>query len=113
MRMSDVINSSQLRCIYVCPSNIGHAVGSAECTHWVSAALYFAFRYLTWQNRAVLASFLLNEELGHLGRLGCTLCLIGSLVIVLHAPEDKVVETVDEILDYALRPGAWCRRASS
>jgi len=57
-------------------------------------------------NRAVLASFLLNEELGHLGRLGCTICLIGSLIIVLHAPEDKMVETVDQILDYALRPGA-------
>ncbi|KAG6857047.1 hypothetical protein H0H87_010401 [Tephrocybe sp. NHM501043] len=54
---------------------------------------------------AVLASFLLNEELGHLGRLGCTLCLIGSLIIVLHAPEDKDVQTVDEYLSYALRPG--------
>ncbi|KAG5651199.1 hypothetical protein H0H81_009530 [Sphagnurus paluster] len=54
---------------------------------------------------AVLASFLLNEELGHLGRLGCTLCLIGSLIIVLHAPEDKDVQTVEEYLTYALRPG--------
>lgn len=54
---------------------------------------------------AILASFLLGEELGHLGRLGCTLCLIGSLIIVLHAPEDKPVETVDEILHYAIQPG--------
>ncbi|KAK2465575.1 hypothetical protein APHAL10511_002467 [Amanita phalloides] len=54
---------------------------------------------------AVLASFLLHEELGHLGRLGCALCLIGSLIIVLHAPEDKPVETVDEILNYAIQPG--------
>ncbi|KAF8632159.1 hypothetical protein AX17_004900 [Amanita inopinata Kibby_2008] len=54
---------------------------------------------------AVLASFLLNEELGHLGRLGCALCLTGSLIIVLHAPEDKPVETVDEILNYAIQPG--------
>jgi hypothetical protein len=54
---------------------------------------------------AVLASFLLNEELGHLGRLGCGLCLVGSLIIVLHAPEDKVVTTVDEILYYARQPG--------
>ncbi|GLB39141.1 putative DUF803-domain-containing protein [Lyophyllum shimeji] len=54
---------------------------------------------------AVLASFLLHEELGHLGRLGCTLCLIGSLIIVLHAPEDKEVETVEQYLSYALRPG--------
>ncbi|KAK0437218.1 magnesium transporter NIPA-domain-containing protein [Armillaria borealis] len=54
---------------------------------------------------AVLASFLLGERLGHLGRLGCTLSLIGSLIIVLHAPEDKAVETVDEILGYAVQPG--------
>ncbi|KAI0938501.1 hypothetical protein AcV5_000172 [Taiwanofungus camphoratus] len=54
---------------------------------------------------AILASFLLNEELGHLGRVGCTLCLLGSLIIVLHAPEDKDIQTVDEILHYALQPG--------
>ncbi|KIJ63045.1 hypothetical protein HYDPIDRAFT_176134 [Hydnomerulius pinastri MD-312] len=54
---------------------------------------------------AVLASFLLGEELGHLGRTGCALCLIGSLIIVLHAPADKDVQTVDEILNYALQPG--------
>ncbi|KAF8648914.1 hypothetical protein AX16_006136 [Volvariella volvacea WC 439] len=54
---------------------------------------------------AVLASFLLNEELGHLGRVGCALCLLGSLIIIFHAPEDKPVETVDEILHYAIQPG--------
>lgn len=59
-------------------------------------------------NRAILASFLLNEELGHIGRVGCTLCLLGSLIIVLHAPEDKDVQTVDEILHYAVQPGK-CR----
>ncbi|KAL5498586.1 hypothetical protein ACEPAH_1940 [Sanghuangporus vaninii] len=54
---------------------------------------------------AVLASFLLKEELGHLGRVGCALCLIGSLIIVLQAPPDKEVQTVDEILHYAVQPG--------
>ncbi|ESK86089.1 duf803 domain membrane protein [Moniliophthora roreri MCA 2997] len=53
---------------------------------------------------AILASFLLNETLGHLGRLGCTLSLIGSLIIVLHAPEDKSIGTVEEILRYAMEP---------
>ena len=56
-------------------------------------------------NSAVLASFLLKEELGHIGRVGCTLCLLGSLIIVLHAPEDKEIVTVDEILHFALQPG--------
>ncbi|KAI0065287.1 DUF803-domain-containing protein [Artomyces pyxidatus] len=54
---------------------------------------------------AVLASYILKEELGHLGRLGCTLCVIGSLIIVLHAPADKDIQTVDDILRFAKQPG--------
>ncbi|ORY86259.1 magnesium transporter NIPA-domain-containing protein [Protomyces lactucae-debilis] len=54
---------------------------------------------------AVLASIFLKEQLGVLGKLGCALCLLGSVIIVLHAPADKEVETVDEILDYAMQPG--------
>lgn len=53
---------------------------------------------------AILASFFLKEELGVLGKLGCAICLIGSLIIILHAPPDKEVTTVDEILSYAERP---------
>ncbi|KAL8279752.1 hypothetical protein RQP46_007847 [Phenoliferia psychrophenolica] len=54
---------------------------------------------------AVLASFFLNEKLGRLGISGCSLCLVGSVIIILHAPEDREVTTVDEILGYALQPG--------
>lgn len=50
---------------------------------------------------AILASFLLDEKLGRLGVCGCASCIIGSVIIVLHAPSDKEVETVDEILAYA------------
>ncbi|ANB15347.1 hypothetical protein AWJ20_2974 [Sugiyamaella lignohabitans] len=54
---------------------------------------------------AVLAAIFLKEELGILGKLGCAICLIGSLIIVLHAPPDKDIQTVDEILNYAVQPG--------
>ncbi|PWN43585.1 DUF803-domain-containing protein [Ceraceosorus guamensis] len=54
---------------------------------------------------AVLASFILKEELGSLGRVGCTLCLVGTVIIVVNAPEDKEIQTVDEILNYAIQPG--------
>lgn len=54
---------------------------------------------------AVLAAVFLKEELGTLGKMGCGICLIGSLIIVLHAPPDKDIQTVDEILNYALQPG--------
>jgi hypothetical protein len=47
----------------------------------------------------------LKEELGILGKMGCAICLIGSVIIVLHAPPDKDIQTVDEILNYALQPG--------
>ncbi|KAI9226212.1 MAG: magnesium transporter [Piptocephalis tieghemiana] len=53
---------------------------------------------------ATLASWLLQERLGNVGKAGCALCLIGSVMIVLHAPEDKEITSVDEILYYALQP---------
>lgn len=55
--------------------------------------------------RATLAALILKEELGVLGKLGCAICLIGSVIIILHAPPDKEVKTVDEILQYAVQPG--------
>ena len=54
---------------------------------------------------AVLGSYFLNEQLGLLGKIGCAICLIGSVIIVLHAPPDREVESVDEILELALKPG--------
>ena len=54
---------------------------------------------------AVLGAYFLKEDLGTLGKLGCAMCLIGSVIIVLHAPPDKEITTVDEILQYAIHPG--------
>lgn len=51
---------------------------------------------------AVLASIFLNERLGFDGKVGCVLCVLGSVVIILHAPEDPKVETIDEFLSYAI-----------
>lgn len=54
---------------------------------------------------AVLGSYVLHEELGTLGKLGSAICLIGAVIIVLHAPPDEEIETIDQILDYAIQPG--------
>lgn len=54
---------------------------------------------------AVLGSYFLGEELGKLGRLGSAICLIGAVIIVLHAPPDEDIKTIETILSYALRPG--------
>lgn len=54
---------------------------------------------------AVLGSYFLKEELGVLGKLGCAICLLGAIIIVLHAPPDEDIQTIDEILHYAIQPG--------
>ncbi|KAK1769109.1 hypothetical protein QBC33DRAFT_342392 [Phialemonium atrogriseum] len=54
---------------------------------------------------AVLGSYFLKEELGTLGKLGSAICLIGAVIIVLHAPPDEEIETIDQILHYAIKPG--------
>lgn len=54
---------------------------------------------------AVLGAYFLKEELGTLGKLGCAICLIGSVIIVLHAPADKDIDRIDEILNFAIQPG--------
>ncbi|SCU83454.1 LAFA_0D03708g1_1 [Lachancea sp. 'fantastica'] len=57
---------------------------------------------------AILAAVFLKEELGTLGKLGCTVCLLGSVIIILHAPSDTDIQTVDEILGYAMQPAFLC-----
>jgi drug/metabolite transporter (DMT)-like permease len=70
------------------------------------AILLAAFTDLA-SDSAVLGSYFLDEKLGVLGKLGCALCLLGSVIIVLHAPPDEEIGTVDEILNYAIQPGRY------
>eukprot|EP00051_Salpingoeca_urceolata_P001374 m.40489 g.40489 ORF g.40489 m.40489 type:complete len:403 (+) comp11370_c0_seq2:738-1946(+) len=48
---------------------------------------------------AVLAHYMLDEKLLLLGKIGCVLCIVGSTVIVLNAPDEPEVESVTEITD--------------
>ncbi|MEQ2215717.1 hypothetical protein XENOCAPTIV_004782 [Xenoophorus captivus] len=49
---------------------------------------------------AVLASWILEEHLNILGKLGCIICCCGSVVLIIHAP--KAVETSREELEERL-----------
>jgi hypothetical protein len=53
----------------------------------------------------VLAHFVLKEHLNKLGVLGCISCIVGSVVVVLHAPEENMPNSVEEIFDLATQPG--------
>lgn len=61
---------------------------------------------------AVLAHFLLNEKLQKMGMLGCLLCIVGSTIIVLHAPGERSLESVDEIWGLAIQPAFLLYTAS-
>lgn len=56
---------------------------------------------------AVLAHFTLNEKLQRVGVLGCVLCIVGSTVIILHAPQERTPSSVDEIWHLAIQPGKF------
>ena len=46
---------------------------------------------------AVLSSQMLNEKLNIHGKLGCILSILGSTVIIIHAPEEGFLEDLAKI----------------
>ncbi|KAL3538519.1 hypothetical protein ACH5RR_001885 [Cinchona calisaya] len=53
---------------------------------------------------AVLAHIILREKLHIFGILGCALCVVGSTTIVLHAPQEREIESVGEVWELATEP---------
>lgn len=48
---------------------------------------------------------ILGEKLHIFGIVGCVLCVVGSTTIVLHAPQERQIESVKELWDLATEPG--------
>ncbi|XP_017905600.1 PREDICTED: magnesium transporter NIPA4 isoform X2 [Capra hircus] len=46
---------------------------------------------------AVFSSYFLRESLNLLGKLGCVICVAGSTVMVIHAPEEEKITTIMEM----------------
>ncbi|XP_028055582.1 probable magnesium transporter NIPA6 isoform X1 [Camellia sinensis] len=53
---------------------------------------------------AILAHFMLKERLRKMGVLGCVCCIVGSVVIVIHAPQEQTPNSVREIWTLATQP---------
>ncbi|XP_033099891.1 magnesium transporter NIPA2-like isoform X1 [Anneissia japonica] len=54
---------------------------------------------------AILSSHFLNETLNILGKIGCLLCILGSVVMILHAPKEEEDDTLDELAVRLATPG--------
>nr|CAB3489420.1 unnamed protein product [Digitaria exilis] len=60
---------------------------------------------------AALAHAILQEKLHTFGILGCVLCVVGSITIVLHAPQERDIDSVKEVWDLATEPAFLCYAA--
>lgn len=53
----------------------------------------------------VLSAIFLKERLSLVGKVGCFMCIVGSVVIVLNAPEQSAVADIQEMKRYVIAPG--------
>ncbi|XP_028278278.1 magnesium transporter NIPA4 [Parambassis ranga] len=54
---------------------------------------------------ALLSSYLLGEVLNLVGKLGCLLCVLGSILLVIHAPQEQEVTSLQDMTSKLLEPG--------
>ncbi|RMZ92625.1 hypothetical protein DV736_g178, partial [Chaetothyriales sp. CBS 134916] len=53
----------------------------------------------------ILSAIFLKERLSFVGKVGCFNCIIGSVVIVMNAPEQSAVADIQEMKHFVLAPG--------
>ncbi|KAH1126992.1 hypothetical protein GYH30_015821 [Glycine max] len=56
---------------------------------------------------AALAQIILRERLHIFRILGCILCVVGCTTIVLHAPQEREIESLSEVWDLAMEPSTF------
>jgi drug/metabolite transporter (DMT)-like permease len=54
---------------------------------------------------AILSKIFLNEHLNFSGWMGILLCMLGSIIVVLHGPPSTVTSTIPEFFNYVVAPG--------
>ena len=53
----------------------------------------------------ILSAIFLKERLSFVGKVGCFNCIIGSIVIVLNAPEQSAVADIQQMQHFIISPG--------
>ncbi|KAF7557193.1 hypothetical protein G7046_g6101 [Stylonectria norvegica] len=53
----------------------------------------------------VLSAIFLKERLSMVGKVACFLCIVGSVVIVMNAPQESSVSDIQEMQKYVIAPG--------
>ncbi|KAK5129349.1 hypothetical protein LTR08_003579 [Meristemomyces frigidus] len=53
----------------------------------------------------ILSAIFLKERLSFVGKVGCFICILGSVIIPLNAPEQSAVADIQEMQHYVITPG--------
>ena len=53
----------------------------------------------------ILAYIFLKENMTKIGWTGVILCLLGAVLVIINSPEETPINSVDQMLDYAVKPG--------
>lgn len=53
----------------------------------------------------ILSAIFLKERLSMVGKVGCFLCIVGSVVIVMNAPSESSTATIQEMQHFVIAPG--------
>ncbi|KAK9762129.1 hypothetical protein K7432_012436 [Basidiobolus ranarum] len=62
---------------------------------------------------AILSAVFLNEKLTFVGKIGCAICVVGAIIIVLHAPEQNAPPTIAAFMEYAISPSKYVPAGAS
>uniref|UniRef100_A0A4X2LJ45 NIPA magnesium transporter 2 n=1 Tax=Vombatus ursinus TaxID=29139 RepID=A0A4X2LJ45_VOMUR len=86
------------------------AVGAGEVANFAAyafapATLVTPLGALSVLVSAILSSYFLNERLNLHGKIGCLLSILGSTVMVIHAPKEEEIETLNEMSNKLGDPG--------
>ncbi|XP_031563511.1 magnesium transporter NIPA2-like [Actinia tenebrosa] len=54
---------------------------------------------------AILSGYFLNEKQNLHGKVGCILSIIGSTILVIHAPQEEEVDSIEELEAKLVEPG--------
>lgn len=77
-----------------------------QCTISVINYCYVLYYYqFFFFCSALLASYFLKEKQNLHGKIGCLLSIIGSTVLVIHAPQEEEVKRMDELEAKLTSPG--------
>lgn len=96
----------QFRSLCIYTSHFGDTSGCTECcievSHRERVREKRAWTHHTIKKSAVLSSIFLKERLSFQGKVGCLQCVLGAIIIVMHAPEQGAADTSIETFKHLM-----------